>query len=266
MLETRSGVAALLVLAFVQTSAVAADRLSGAWTTGGPAPQTFVLKASGDRFGGIVCGPCDSPASLFRIEEGRILDADRLSFVVAYDVGGPRFAEHGAYREHVTGTFAGAQLRLQADPEGGSARPSPMTLTRVVDGFVPDTTSARPSSLLENDVASAASPIEGRWVAAGRVAQQNVTLKVRGGRVWGVICGPCNPGGVFLVDDGTFDGTTMRFYINHIDTPPSVERKGVQRNIMTGTLTGNVMKFKWVREGAESQPGGEMTLIGPIRE
>jgi hypothetical protein len=25
------------------------------------------------------------------------------------------------------------------------------------------------------------------------------------------------------------------------------------------------MKFKWVREGAENEPGGEMVLIGPIR-
>jgi hypothetical protein len=30
-------------------------------------------------------------------------------------------------------------------------------------------------------------------------------------------------------------------------------------------ITGNVMKFKWVREGYENEPGGEMTLIGPIR-
>jgi hypothetical protein len=34
---------------------------------------------------------------------------------------------------------------------------------------------------------------------------------------------------------------------------------------MRGVLTGNVMKFKWVREAAENEPGGEMVLIGPIR-
>jgi len=26
------------------------------------------------------------------------------------------------------------------------------------------------------------------------------------------------------------------------------------------------MKVKWVREGAENEPGGEMVLIGPIRQ
>jgi hypothetical protein len=34
---------------------------------------------------------------------------------------------------------------------------------------------------------------------------------------------------------------------------------------MRGKLVGNVMKFTWVREEADDQPGGEMTLIGPIR-
>ena len=50
----------------------------------------------------------------------------------------------------------------------------------------------------------------------------------------------------------------------HIDTPPS-DRTGVSRKIMRGTLVDNVMKFKWVREDAENEPGGEMVLIGPIR-
>ena len=60
---------------------LAADTLSGAWTTGGPAPQTFVFKASGDRFGGIACGPCDRAASVFRVEDGRILDANQAGNV-----------------------------------------------------------------------------------------------------------------------------------------------------------------------------------------
>jgi hypothetical protein len=34
---------------------------------------------------------------------------------------------------------------------------------------------------------------------------------------------------------------------------------------MKGVITGNVMKFRWVRAGRDSEPGGEMTLIGPIR-
>ncbi len=84
--------------------------------------------------------------------------------------------------------------------------------------------------------------------------------------MWGLVCGPCNPEGVFLIDDGVVDGNALTFYINHIDTPPSTQRTGLNRNIMRGALTGNVMKFKWVREGAENEPGGEMVLIGPIRQ
>ena len=262
----KTAISALLLFVCLRAQAYAADRLSGAWTTGGAAPQTFVFKASGEAFGGVVCGPCDDPASVFRIEGGRMIDADHVMFSIAYDVGGPRFKESGPYREQVTGTLGAAQLTLQAQPEGrGNKGSLAKVLKRVVEGFVPDTANVRGSSLLTADPNSPPLSIEGRWVAVGRVAQQNVTLKVRGGKVWGVICGPCNPEGVFLIDDGTFDGTTMKFYINHIDTPPSTERKGVQRNIMTGTLIANVMKFTWVREGAEGQPGGEMTLIGPIR-
>jgi hypothetical protein len=99
--------------------------------------------------------------------------------------------------------------------------------------------------------------LDGRWVAAGRVAQQNVTLKLRDGNtVWGVICGPCDkPSGVFLIEDGMLDGDAISFFIHHTE----------RRNFMKGVITGNVMKFKWVREGRESESGGEMTLIGPIR-
>ena len=68
-----------------------------------------------------------------------------------------------------------------------------------------------------------------------------------------------------MIDDGEVDGNALTFYINHIDTPPSAQRTGLSRNIMRGALIGNVMKFKWVREGAENEPGGEMVLIGPIR-
>ena len=60
---------------------------------------------------------------------------------------------------------------------------------------------------------------------------------------------------MFLIEDGVLDGDAISFFIHHTD----------RRNFMKGVITGNVMKFKWVREGHETEPGGEMTLIGPIR-
>ena len=95
-------------------------------------------------------------------------------------------------------------------------------------------------------------------------------FKVQGDRFTGIVCGPCDdPAAVFRIDDGRIlDAERLTFsinHINHIDTPPSTQRTGLSRNIMRGTLTGNVMKFKWVREGAENEPGGEMVLIGSIR-
>ena len=73
---------------------------------------------------------------------------------------------------------------------------------------------------------------------------------------------------VAMVDEGSVDGDTVRVYINHIDTPPNAARRGIQRNVMTGTLptpgNGNVMKFRWVAEQSPTQTG-EIVMIGPIR-
>ncbi len=198
--------------------AAAADGVIGTWMSGaGPSAKTYVFKTHDNTFIGTVCGPCDDPSTVFRVADGVVTDATHVSFSI---VGGDGPA---------TSTIA---------------------LTRV-DG----------EGSLVATVKSVAAPktarLDGRWVAAGRVAQQNVTLKLRDGNtVWGVICGPCDkPSGVFLIEDGALDGDAISFFIHHTE----------RRNFMKGVITGNVMKFKWVREGRESEPGGEMTLIGPIR-
>jgi hypothetical protein len=70
-----------------------------------------------------------------------------------------------------------------------------------------------------------------------------------------------------MIDEGSVDGDTVTFYINHIDTPPGPNRQGIQRNVMTGKISGspnaNVMKFTWVAE--QSAQTGEITMIGPVR-
>jgi hypothetical protein len=244
-----------------------AEGLSGTWTAGsGAAAQTFVFKVQGDRFNGIVCGPCDDPTAVFRIEDGRLLDSERVTFFIRYDVGGPLFRKYGPYRDQVTATASGNQLTLRGQREGETENPVTTVLKRVVDTYA-GVDVAAPSGTASSSpgAPSKPAPIEGKWVAAGRVSQQNFILKVRDNKVWGLVCGPCNPDGVFMIDDGTFDGNAMTFYINHLDTPPSTRKTGLSRNIMRGTLVGNVMKFKWVREGAENEPGGEMVLIGPVR-
>ena len=198
--------------------AAAADGALSTWTSGaGSAAKTYVFKARGTTFVGAVCGPCDDPSTVFRVADGAAIDDGHASFSI---VG------------------------------GDSVAPSTITLTRVDE-----------AGSLVATVKSVAAPktprLDGRWVAAGRLAQQNVTLKLRDGNsVWGVICGPCDkPAGVFLIEDGALDGEAISFFIHHTG----------RRNFMKGVITDNVMKFKWVREGRETEPGGEMTLIGPIR-
>ena len=240
----------------------AADGISGTWSSGpGPTEQTFVFRVQGSSFIGIVCGPCDDPTTVFRIVDGQVLDATRVTFSVVHDDGGPLFGKLGPYRDYVNGVLSGTQLTLQAK-RGGTEDTASMVLNRVLG-------KRNAASTAANAVAAPPTPsvIDGKWVSVGRVAQQNVTLKVRGNKLSGVICGPCDdPDGVFLIEDGVLDGNAISFYIHHIDTPvASVQKNGPGRNFMKGTISGNVMRFNWVREGRESEPGGEMVFIGPIR-
>jgi len=208
----------MVIAGALAAPAAAADGAISTWTSGaGSSAKTYVFKARGTTFVGAVCGPCDDPSTVFRVADGAAIDDGHASFSI---VG------------------------------GDSVAPSTITLTRVDE-----------AGSLVATVKSVAAPktprLDGRWVAAGRLAQQNVTLKLRDGNsVWGVICGPCDkPAGVFLIEDGALDGEAISFFIHHTG----------RRNFMKGVITDNVMKFKWVREGRETEPGGEMTLIGPIR-
>jgi hypothetical protein len=209
----------LAAIAALGVPGFAAEYTLDTWTSGtGSAARTFVFKTQGDGFVGAACGPCDDPATVVRISGGRTTSTGHVSFTI---VG------------------------------GGAPSTMTMTLTHAGDGRTL-------AAAVTSEPAPRGQRLDGRWVAQGRTAQQNVTLKLRDGNgVWGVICGPCDkPEGVFLIDDGRFEGDMISFFIHHIDN---------RRNFMQGVVTGNVMKFKWVREGRENEPGGEMTLIGPIR-
>ena len=225
------------------SAAQAADLLSGTWTTGeGPTARVYVFKVIGDRFTGIVCGPCDNPASVFRIEDGRVIDENHASFFIA--------------QQRVEASIARNAMTLA----GANA----VSLTRVVQNFELNPQPLAP--LPGGSPRPPAAQIEGHWVSVGRTAQQNWIFKVRGNELWGLVCGPCTPAVVAMID-GRVDGDTITFYINHIDTPPAPNRTGIQRNVMTGTISGgdnaNVLKFKWVSEGSGNT--GEITMIGPVR-
>jgi hypothetical protein len=250
------------------SSLQAADFLSGTWTAGeGRDARVYIFKVSGDRFTGIVCGPCDDPASVFQIEDGRLLDGTRAAFFIRYDVGGPGFQRYGPYRERVDASLARNLLKLSARPEADpDAATTTASVTRVVENFEFSPRPLPPS--IAQGASSNSSSIEGRWVSVGRAAQQNWILKVRDNRVWGLVCGPCTPAVVAMIDEGRIDGDTITFYINHIDTPPDPGRQGIQRNVMTGQRSefpnANVMRFTWVREQSPGQ-SGEIVMIGPIR-
>ncbi len=244
----------------------AADLVSGTWTAGdGPAARVYVFKVSGDRITGIVCGPCNDAAHVLRIEDGRLLGEDRATFFIRHNAGAPASRGNGSYRERVDASLSRNGMTLSARPESDSTATAVSTsLTRVVENFELNHQPLPPAP--PNSGRAPARNVEGHWVSVGRTAQQNWILKVESGEVWGLVCGPCTPAVVTMID-GYVDGDRILFYINHIDTPPNPTRKGIQRNVMTGTMTGgdnsNVMKFTWVGEGSGNT--GAITMIGPIR-
>ena len=73
----------------------------------------------------MMCGPCDDPSSVFRIEDGRMLDAERVSFSIAY----------GSHRKEIGGTRSGRQLTLRAQREGGSGPPVTAVVKRVIENY-----------------------------------------------------------------------------------------------------------------------------------
>jgi len=109
-------------------------------------------------------------------------------------------------------------------------------LTRVVQDFELDPQPLAVPPAVTRAGGSKASSIEGHWVSVGRTAQQNWILKVQDDKVWGLVCGPCTPAVVTMLDEGRIEGDTVKFAITHVDTPPSATRRGIQRNLMTGTL------------------------------
>jgi hypothetical protein len=244
----------------------AADYVSGTWTAGGgPAARVYVFKVTGDRITGIACGPCNDPAGVFRIEDGRLLGEDRATFFIRVEAGPAGFRSNGNHRERVEASLSRNVMTLSARPESdASAAAVSTSLTRVVENFELNPQPLPPAP--PNSGRAPARNVEGHWVSVGRTAQQNWIIKVQGGEVWGLVCGPCTPAVVTMID-GYVDGDTILFYVNHIDTPASPTRKGIQRNVMTGTMTGgdnsNVMKFTWVGEGSGNT--GAITMIGPIR-
>jgi len=244
----------------------AADLVSGTWTAGdGPAARVYVFKVSGDRITGIVCGPCNDPAHVFRIEDGRLLGEDRATFFIRSKPGAPASRGNGNERERVEASLSRNVMSLSARPESdATAAGVSISLRRVVENFELNPQPLPPGP--PNSGTAPARSVEGHWVSVGRTAQQNWILNVESGEVWGLVCGPCTPAVVTMID-GYVDGDKVLFYINHIDTPPNPTRKGIQRNVMTGTMTGgdnsNVMKFTWVGEGSGNT--GAITMIGPIR-
>jgi hypothetical protein len=110
--------------------------------------------------------------------------------------------------------------------------------------------------------------VQGKWIADnGSGSPQSFVFELRGGKLSGVTCGPCDPAHVFVIEDGSISGDKISFFILREDRGENLAKSGPYRDMFMGTLNGNEIHGQWHREGAGANEGphGEMVLIGPLR-
>ena len=112
------------VLAFAGLSIRAADDNGGnfessTWYAGtGPRTQIWILNVRGNSITGAVCGPCDDPRSMAPIVDGKVIDANHITFFILHDLQGGLFAQYGPLRNEVRVTISGDTADFNSHVEG----------------------------------------------------------------------------------------------------------------------------------------------------
>jgi hypothetical protein len=110
--------------------------------------------------------------------------------------------------------------------------------------------------------------LAGKWIADNGIGAPRVfVFEVRGDKISGVTCGPCDAAHVFVIEDGSVTGDKIKFYIVHEDRGEGLAKYGPYRDVVTGIVDGNEIRAQWHREGGSENeaPHGDMALIGPLR-
>jgi len=114
-------ITALLALAGLSLRAADnADKFtSSTWYAGtGPRTQIWMLTVRGNSITGAVCGPCDDPRSLAPIVDGRVIDANHITFFILHDLQGGLFAQYGPFRNEARVTISGDTADFNSHLEG----------------------------------------------------------------------------------------------------------------------------------------------------
>jgi len=108
---------------------VTVQNVSGVWLSGsGPGKQYFIFKPHKNNLRGLVCGPCDNPASFAPLEAMR-LEGDTLYFDIVHEDNGFGIEEHGPFRNITSARVVRNEMHLHTvasfEPD---ATPYEMTL------------------------------------------------------------------------------------------------------------------------------------------
>ena len=218
--------APLILAGFSLRAADSTDKFtSSTWYAGtGPRTQIWILNVRGNSITGAVCGPCDDPRSMAPIVDGRVIDANHITFFIPSRSAG----------RLVRPIRAPPGMRY-ASPSQAIPRTSTPTLKakpghrirsiRTGSCFRRSNAERSMKNLIWVVVASAAlfaadvkpADLSGKWIAdSGNGPAQVFVFEARGDAVdlrCDLLRAHCDAARVFVIEDGSVMGDRITFYI-----------------------------------------------------
>ncbi len=261
---------AALALALAGTAAAqTADEVRGGWVAELDGTRhIYILKIDANNdITGVYCQNCEIGENIAFIREGRF-DDGALEFSVLHDRG-----EGAPYRRSVTGEIADGSLVLTSRREDTGETMSndfhrqPRLPPPPADAPPPP---PRPDYVMPGPAETlSAEAIAGLWLANAGIRTQYLNLRLVGGEVLGLVCGPCdNVNNMGPIDNVRIDGTELYFEVVHEDAGTD---DGLNNAPFYNTVDARISNHE-LHLGALRNldpPGTEpfrMVFVGPFQE
>jgi hypothetical protein len=248
-----------------------ADAVRGGWVADvGGVRHIFILKVTDAGVTGTYCAvDCSDPANLSFVERG-VLRPDGVQFDIAGAAVTGRLIDGGLVLSIAPNALRPAlprELNLRRDPR----KPASMTVEElfarrgVTSGPLVISGSSTPYVPPGPNETLTPATLNGLWVWSDGPGRQHFLFRAVGGRILGMVCGPCdNPWTFGALDNGVIRGDTFTFDINHEDWGIGIEF-GPYVNHATATLSRRELHLRTTQQNGPRTIQGDLVLTGPLR-